>query len=91
MLLIMFRFKNLFLFIFFLLFYFYFEENNKEKKKQGMQVGEDRRYLKMVSGLKHFTAYSVESGRSLFFSFYFFSLYSLLLSQHQKKQECSKL
>ena len=41
-----------------------------------MQKGPDERYLKMVSGLKHYTAYSVENGRFFLFSFLFFFVLS---------------
>eukprot|EP00008_Paramoeba_atlantica_P009980 CAMPEP_0201481994 /NCGR_PEP_ID=MMETSP0151_2-20130828/6242_1 /ASSEMBLY_ACC=CAM_ASM_000257 /TAXON_ID=200890 /ORGANISM="Paramoeba atlantica, Strain 621/1 / CCAP 1560/9" /LENGTH=701 /DNA_ID=CAMNT_0047864447 /DNA_START=732 /DNA_END=2837 /DNA_ORIENTATION=+ len=51
---------------------------------QGMQVGEDRRYLKMVSGLKHFTAYSVESGRSVRnYNISIFDLFDTYLAQYK--------
>jgi beta-glucosidase-like glycosyl hydrolase len=33
---------------------------------QGMQVGDDPKYLKMIAGLKHYAAYSVEDDRPTF-------------------------
>ena len=33
---------------------------------QGMQQGEDPRYLKMMAHVKHYTAYSVENNRGAF-------------------------
>ena len=50
----------------------------------GCQVGDDPNYLKMVSGLKHYDAYSVEDGRAYrSFNISFFDLWDTYLPQYR--------